>query len=109
MSSPSEGSPATSLLPLALLSISVFAQLVFLRTQPKGKKTNEEQRDKRLIPEELFPCDDPPAGLGLGKEDPVVAYYVQGRTDCEEWAESPKSVSRDRTLNAQEKSLMHDV
>lgn len=95
MSYTSEESSVASLVPLAMLSVSVFAQLLLFRIQPKGKRTPGEQSDKKRIPDDLCPCDDPPAGLGLGKEDPVVAYYVQGRTESEEWAESPKSVSCD--------------
>ena len=84
--------PSSSLFHLAMLSFSVIGQLVYHRMRESSKRPTESTLKRLTIPD-LSPCDDPPEGLGLGREDPVVVHYVQDRTKCEEWAECPTAVS----------------
>lgn len=87
-----------SLIPVFLLVASVLAQLSLAKIKSSSTSTiPTDKKDtlsiKSKIPSEMYPCENPPAGLGLGKEDPVVAMYVKDRLEDASWTEIPSKVN----------------
>jgi hypothetical protein len=88
--SSTEDPVAMAVAPALLLTASVLAHILF--NQSSQKKETESTATVFLKLPDINPCDDPPPGLGLGEEDPVVHHYLKASLQDPSWSEIPTKV-----------------